>query len=247
MAEWDDTCSARLNVPTVRPDVEPFVFVPLSPQWRDLFIDLCAILEEGRIWAEGEDLDEGYTSALIATVQFLKAKEIQMTPVGATMVWFGTVFPPGWLLCDGDTISKTQYPELFDVIGYLFGGSGDDFTLPSMVDLSPMGAGSVVGIGAESGSLETILAVNHLPTHTHAINDPGHTHTPLSPATSFRGFHAGGTGGIGAANNGVTNDSFATTGNTTTGITIGNTGENAPVSILHPVRGVHWLIWSGVV
>ena len=36
----------------------------------------------------------------------------------------------GWMLCDGRTLNKLNYPELFSVLGYLYGGSGDNFVLP---------------------------------------------------------------------------------------------------------------------
>ena len=37
----------------------------------------------------------------------------------------------GWLLCDGASYSTTDYPELFAVIGYTFGGSEDNFNVPN--------------------------------------------------------------------------------------------------------------------
>ena len=37
----------------------------------------------------------------------------------------------GWLLCDGTSYSVSDYPNLFNVIGYIFGGSGDNFNVPN--------------------------------------------------------------------------------------------------------------------
>ena len=37
----------------------------------------------------------------------------------------------GWLLCDGTSYSVSDYPNLFNVIGYTFGGSGDNFNVPN--------------------------------------------------------------------------------------------------------------------
>ena len=37
----------------------------------------------------------------------------------------------GWLLCDGASYSTTDYPELFAVIGYTFGGSEGNFNVPN--------------------------------------------------------------------------------------------------------------------
>lgn len=41
----------------------------------------------------------------------------------------GTV-PNGWLECNGQPLSTTEYPELFAAIGYTYGGSGGTFNLP---------------------------------------------------------------------------------------------------------------------
>ena len=35
-----------------------------------------------------------------------------------------------YLLCDGRSLNKNSYPDLFTVIGYRYGGSGDNFNLP---------------------------------------------------------------------------------------------------------------------
>ena len=37
----------------------------------------------------------------------------------------------GWLLCDGTSYSTTDYPDLFAVIGYIFGGSNSQFNVPN--------------------------------------------------------------------------------------------------------------------
>ena len=37
----------------------------------------------------------------------------------------------GWLLCDGTSYSTTDYPDLFAVIGYTFGGSNSQFNVPN--------------------------------------------------------------------------------------------------------------------
>lgn len=36
----------------------------------------------------------------------------------------------GWMACDGRTLGAAEYPELFAVLGYLYGGSDDSFNLP---------------------------------------------------------------------------------------------------------------------
>lgn len=54
-------------------------------------------------------------------------------PIGATLPCTTNVIPDGWLLCDGSLISRTEYSELFAVIGESYGaGDGETtFALPN--------------------------------------------------------------------------------------------------------------------
>jgi microcystin-dependent protein len=36
----------------------------------------------------------------------------------------------GWMLCDGRSLACAQYPELFAVLGYTYGGSDNTFNIP---------------------------------------------------------------------------------------------------------------------
>lgn len=47
----------------------------------------------------------------------------------------------GWMKCDGRLLNKTDFRMLFDVIGYTFGGSGDQFYLPDFRGRVPGMAG----------------------------------------------------------------------------------------------------------
>jgi len=57
------------------------------------------------------------------------------TPIGAYLAWSSeSKIPAGYLLCDGRSLKKSEYTELFAVIGYTYGGSGDDFNIPKFND-----------------------------------------------------------------------------------------------------------------
>jgi len=51
---------------------------------------------------------------------------------GMMMPYGGNTAPPGWLLCNGVGQSTSDYPNLFSVIQYTYGGSGNSFVLPDM-------------------------------------------------------------------------------------------------------------------
>ena len=64
-------------------------------------------------------------------------------PIGEIHAFGGSVVPNGYLLCDGQAVSRTTYSELFTVIGTAF-GSGDGsttFNVPDLREVVPVGAG----------------------------------------------------------------------------------------------------------
>lgn len=51
--------------------------------------------------------------------------------VGSTVIWWGATVPDStWLELAGQSIAVASYPDLFTVIGYTYGGSGANMTLP---------------------------------------------------------------------------------------------------------------------
>lgn len=54
-------------------------------------------------------------------------------PVGATIMWPADSAPGGWLLCNGDAVSRTTYSGLFSVIGTTH-GEGDGSTTFNLPD-----------------------------------------------------------------------------------------------------------------
>jgi Phage Tail Collar Domain len=58
------------------------------------------------------------------------ASEAQLG-AGMVVLWAGTNIPQGWLLCDGASYPITTQRTLFIAIGYTYGGSGDNFSVPN--------------------------------------------------------------------------------------------------------------------
>lgn len=61
-------------------------------------------------------------------------------PIGTIVAYAGDGAPPGWIKCDGTHLIKSDYPELFRVIGHGYGGVGDDFQVPDLEGVSIQGA-----------------------------------------------------------------------------------------------------------
>lgn len=78
----------------------------------------------------------GDNSKKIANTEFIQALASILVPIGCVQAYAGNTLPNGWLLCDGSAVSRTDYAELYSVIGDTY-GSGDGsttFNLPNLVD-----------------------------------------------------------------------------------------------------------------
>ncbi len=87
---------------------------------------------------------------------------ITMYPAGATI-------PDYWLLCNGQSISTSLYPDLYALIGNRFGGSGTNFNLPNLNNSIMVGTDSATNMGIESGSSNVSLNIGHFPSHSHTV------------------------------------------------------------------------------
>uniref|UniRef100_UPI0011E6A9A4 tail fiber protein n=1 Tax=Campylobacter concisus TaxID=199 RepID=UPI0011E6A9A4 len=81
------------------------------------------------------------------------ALKIELTdglPIGAYLSYPSQkTIPAGFLIADGRSLKKAEYTELFDVIGYTYGGSGENFNLPNFADGKFMRSigGNAAGLG----------------------------------------------------------------------------------------------------
>ena len=132
---------------------------------------------------------------------------------GMVSAWAGGAAPTGWLLCDGSSVATATYPDLFTAIGYVYGGAGANFNLPNLVDVFVRGQSSQTA--ATGGANSKTLAISEIPSHTHTVNDGGHSHNYWT--------YNGGSGSV-PLGSGATNTLGLTTSSSTTGISNNNTG-----------------------
>ena len=88
---------------------------------NDLVTDISTKLANGEL--NGKDGKDGKDGELGGDT----------VPIGAMLPCTTSTIPDGWLLCDGSLISRTEYSELFAVIGESYGaGDGETtFALPN--------------------------------------------------------------------------------------------------------------------
>lgn len=156
-------------------------------------------------------------------------------PVGGMMDWPAADAPVGWLLCEGQQVSRVTYNALYVVIGTTYGpGDGSlTFNVPDRRGRFSMGktaAGTGSTLGATGGSLD----------HTHT--GPSHTHTGPSHSHSLPTQAIEGQAGTGFN---VTSLTAASTGNGGTGAT-GASGTGATGSANPPYLALNSIIYAGV-
>jgi microcystin-dependent protein len=156
-------------------------------------------------------------------------------PIGLIHPFASATIPDGYLLCDGGSLDPADYPELFAVIGYSFGGAGSSFLLPNLIDRTIIGSSGSFAFGTTGGETEHTLDVSQIPSHTHS--DLGHQHTiPLVtslPAQAGVGFAGDVT--VPVLTN-LTGISFANNQ---------NTGGDGPHNNMQPYMALTYMIYAG--
>lgn len=99
-------------------------------------------------------------------------------PIGSIKAFAGSGAPEGWLVAQGQLVSKDAYPKLWSVLGNIYGQSNTtSFYLPNMkgktlVGLST-GDSDFGTLGKSGGAKEHKLTVNEMPVHRHTVKFVG--------------------------------------------------------------------------
>ena len=74
-------------------------------------------------------------------------------PIGTILSYGGSNIPSGYLLCDGNEVSKETYKDLYEIIGDTYGNSTDNtkFKLPDLRDKFIQGANNNLGTNKNAG------------------------------------------------------------------------------------------------
>lgn len=140
---------------------------------------------------------------------------------GAVLDYAGTDAPTGWLMCYGQSLLRSDYPNLFARIGTTYGAvDAAHFNVPDArgrvlagkdnMGGAPAGRVTTAGagingttLGAVGGAETHTLTAPQMPTHTHAntLTDPGHNHAITDPGhghnINYNNYGLSSTGGSG--------------------------------------------------
>jgi len=157
--------------------------------------------------------------------------------IGEIRMFGGNFAPIGWALCDGQTLSISQYEALFSLIGTTYGGNGQsNFMLPNLQSRIPIhegtGGGASYVIGQMAGTETVTLISQQIPSHNHGLI------ASAAPATT------GNVGGLPAEPSvAAGNPIYTNTVDTTmANAMIGLAGGNQPHSNIQPILAVNFII-----
>ncbi len=129
-------------------------------------------------------------------------------PLGMIQMWPVATAPTAtanggtWLLCDGTSLSRVTYADLFALLGTTYGNvDGNTFNLPDFRARSPIGynTATITGrstraIAASGGEEAHALTEGELAAHSHAIPATAHKHDITDKSHTHTGNASGNTG-----------------------------------------------------
>jgi microcystin-dependent protein len=172
---------------------------------------------------------------------------------GMMMPYAGPVAPTNWLLCNGQSLLRSQYLALFEIIGTTYGSvDSEHFNLPDCRGNVIVGKGSQTycnTLGELGGEQTHTLTTGEMPSHNHTgtTDSAGsHTHT-LNNATTVQKTGNNTPSGLDSSANEIDNVNVLTSTVNANGahvhtFTTGNTGGGAAHNNLQPYITLNYII-----
>lgn len=215
------------------------ICIPGSPEWIALVNGALWVMTQAWYWdAATGDVDAVVDRAKQMYFEFQDESGECDPPMwipGDVKMFAGLTYPlPGWLLCNGDSLLRTDYPALFAELGTQWGAvDSTHFNIPDYRGRSPMGEGKLDGVstnplwqmGHKTGEPEVTLTEAQLASHAHASYSAGLFGAAQLGAGAGLAFNIGGAPFV---------------------INTGSAGGDEPHENYHPVQIIRFFIYAGV-
>lgn len=89
-----------------------------------------------------------------------------MGRAGEVVGWAGEKLPDNALWCDGHEYNQDDYPQLYEIVGTIYGGTETTFRVPDLNGRVIVGAGNYP-LNQSGGSERVKLVTEEMPTHKH--------------------------------------------------------------------------------
>lgn len=169
------------------------LFIPNERHWIAAVTGALELLTFPGAWEDG-GLGITPQQAAIAWQPYFDRfcfKEGSCRMIGEIIPYAGATspYPTKWFFCNGQSLSRADYPDLFAVIGTAYGTSDiSHFNIPDLRGRSPVGSGQGDGlsarpIGLSYGEETHTLTIEETPIHSH--DDSGHSHSEITATSTI--------------------------------------------------------------
>ncbi len=115
-----------------------------------------------------------FSLAQLTSSNLTTATANSLTPAGTIITFGGTSAPTGYLACDGASISRTTYADLFSAIGTTWGSvDGSSFNVPNLQGAFLRGAGTQTYTNTYDGGSVGDKSRDKLIKHSHKFRSEG--------------------------------------------------------------------------
>lgn len=158
--------------PETKPDVHKrrVLCIPDDRRIVAAVSDVLAYLSQPFVWISSDDVSELDMRALMAEFMLGYFGELEVM-IGAVVPMATDVLPPFMVWCEGQTLLRVDYPELYGRLAVEFRLNEDEFIVPDLRSRMPFGyqAGEDA-MGTTGGAPAVTLTVDQIPSHNHAYS-----------------------------------------------------------------------------
>lgn len=172
-------------------DICRVLLIPADPNWLAVVAGaLIELTRESNFEEFGTATPSDCTTVFSIMFDKFSNNEGVCRVIGEIIAYAGATSPdPRWLACDGSSLVRADYADLFSIIGTTYGSAdGSHFNIPDLrgrvgVHIGAAPSLSSYALGQTGGEESHTLTVAETPIHSH--NDTGHTHAEGIAAPSI--------------------------------------------------------------